>query len=449
MAAGVGSAPRAPQACARCPMRLVDVMVSLLRLAAVTLLVPDPQAQTGAASLAAPQAGPQLLPQTSTPRLTTTTVHAPGYRSVWGGAGLRVTEGWGYMDQNILQVHGPNGAPVVIFAALFFPCDTADRNATWLLYCATVWRSSDGAQSPTLQLGTVPQHVAVEAYQPPMLFHFNATLLIARWAQQSTGSCVTLSSIPCAWESQAGVRSGWRAEDAFAVPTGSLNYLGGAMDRNGGITIAGWLDLDGPSKSTLGVLHATLQPGGQWRFGELSHAGPIFESADFQPLYPQLTHTKMGDLFILTTLNSDARCPSSTRPGHINMGAMYRQLRLYRGTRREVPESGGAGLGAGSWALGAGRSRNCGATRHQTQRRTHTSTGTPACSTLRDFLTTSWMMTCMVGYCTRALSRGQPGRPQQHASRCQHDVAAGVRVSSAYRPHSCGDDQRRSQPCGV
>ena len=59
-----------------------------------------------------------------------------------------------------------------------------------------------------------------------------------------------------------------------------------------------------------------------------------YESVDFQPLYPQLTHTKKaGGLVILATLNSDAPCPSSTRPGHINMGAMYRQLRLYRGVR--------------------------------------------------------------------------------------------------------------------
>jgi len=262
------------------------------------------------------------------PNLTTTLVRAPGFGGV-GGTGLRVTEGWGYMDQNILQVPmaGAGGGPAVVYAALFFPCNATNPNSTWLLYCATVWRSSDGAQSPTLRLGAVAGHTASEAYQPPMLFHHNGTLLIARWAQESSGSMVALSSLPCEW----GQRP-WRAEDAFAVPTGSLNYLGGAMDSQGGITVSGMLELAGPAKSTLGVVHATLR-GGRWSWGALSHAGPIYESVDFQPLYPQLTHTKAGGLVILVTLNSDAPCPSSTRPGHINMGAMYRQLRLYRGVR--------------------------------------------------------------------------------------------------------------------
>ena len=44
----------------------------------------------------------------------------------------------------------------------------------------------------------------------------------------------------------------------------SFNYLGGAMSSvTGGITVAGMLELDGPGKSALGVLHAAqiLPPG--------------------------------------------------------------------------------------------------------------------------------------------------------------------------------------------
>ena len=36
-------------------------------------------------------------------------------------------------------------------------------------------------------------------------------------------------------------------------------------------------------------------------------------------------------MHILAAINSDAPCPTSTRPGHVNMGAMYRQLRYYVG----------------------------------------------------------------------------------------------------------------------
>ena len=93
------------------------------------------------------------------------------------------------------------------------------------------------------------------------------------------------------------------------------------------------LELNGPKKSTLGVLHAAIDQNnaGKWKWGVMTHAGPIYTSVDFQPLYPQLSHAADGSLHILATLNSDAPCPSSTRPGHINMGAMYRQLRYYVG----------------------------------------------------------------------------------------------------------------------
>lgn len=115
---------------------------------------------------------------------------------------------------------------------------------------------------------------------------------------------------------------------------GCFNYLGGAMDSaTGRITVAGMLELAGPGKSTLGVLHATLNSDGTgWAWGTMLHAGPVYHSVDFQPLYPQLTYAN-GSLHILATINSDAPCSSSTRPGHVNMGAMYRQLRYYIGHR--------------------------------------------------------------------------------------------------------------------
>ena len=123
-------------------------------------------------------------------------------------------------------------------------------------------------------------------------------------------------------------------QDSYTVANGgSFNYLGGALDSaTGKISVAGMLELDGPQKSTLGVLHAAIDSdGGGWRWDTMTHAGPVYTSVDFQPLYPQLTYAMDGSLHILATVNSDAPCPSSTRPGHINMGAMYRQLRYYVG----------------------------------------------------------------------------------------------------------------------
>ena len=71
----------------------------------------------------------------------------------------------------------------------------------------------------------------------------------------------------------------------------SFNYLGGAMSSvTGGITVAGMLELDGPGKSALGVLHASLsRDGSGWKWGAMLHAGPVYSSVDFQPLYPQVS----------------------------------------------------------------------------------------------------------------------------------------------------------------
>jgi len=154
------------------------------------------------------------------------------------GSGLRVTEGWGYMDQNVLHVHPAAAADggdrtTLTYSALFFPCEAANPTSPWLLYCVRVWRSSDGAQSPVLRLGGPSS--PLEAYQPPMLFHHNGTLLVANWAQGSSGSLVLLSSLSAErWDSRDSGAS-WALQDSFAVDRGSsFNYLGGAMDPNGG-----------------------------------------------------------------------------------------------------------------------------------------------------------------------------------------------------------------------
>jgi hypothetical protein len=116
-----------------------------------------------AAAAAASATPPRIQPTTATgavnraaaggPVATITHVHANGWAAK-PGSGIRVTEGWGYMDQNVLHIRNDhNGETTVTYAALFFPCDAADPTSKWLLYCTRVWRSSDGAQSPVLQLG--------------------------------------------------------------------------------------------------------------------------------------------------------------------------------------------------------------------------------------------------------------------------------------------------------
>ncbi len=303
-------------------------------------------------------------------------VHAPGWNATPAGSGLRVTEGWGYMDPNVLHVRQSAAGGGVTFGTIFFPCNAAQPSSKWLLYCAKIWRSSDGAQSPVLALGGPAPASELEAYQPPMLFFHNDTLLVANWAQTSAGSEVLLSSLsadgewggsgggtwqvsriapPCFTPHQAllalssidlvayGVELAWYSDSdlplqlqaRYSVTAGaSFNYLGGAMNsQTGGIAVAGMLELDGPRKSTLGVLHASIkQDGSGWEWGTMMHAGPVYGSVDFQPLYPQVAFAEDGSLHILTTINSDAPCPSSNRPGHVNMGAMYRQLRYYIGT---------------------------------------------------------------------------------------------------------------------
>ena len=139
-------------------------------------------------------------------------VLAPGWNASTAGSGLRVTEGWGYMDPNVLHVQR-TGAPaggVTVFGTLFYPCDAAEPSAKWLLYCARIWRSSDGAQSPVLALGGGTSG-RVEAYQPPMLFFHNGTLLVANWALTSAGSQVLLSSLSADgdWSGDGGA-TGWQ-----------------------------------------------------------------------------------------------------------------------------------------------------------------------------------------------------------------------------------------------
>ena len=134
-------------------------------------------------------------------------VLAPGWNATPAGSGLRVTEGWGYMDPNVLHVQRmAPGSGVTVFGTVFYPCDAAEPSSKWLLYCARIWRSSDGAQSPVLALGGTS---GVEAYQPPMLFFHNGTLLVANWALTSAGSQVLLSSISADGD-WGGAGGGWQ-----------------------------------------------------------------------------------------------------------------------------------------------------------------------------------------------------------------------------------------------
>ena len=51
--------------------------------------------------------------------ISTREIHADGWDARTAGTGLRVTEGWGYMDQNVLHVSV--GGIYVTYGALFFP----------------------------------------------------------------------------------------------------------------------------------------------------------------------------------------------------------------------------------------------------------------------------------------------------------------------------------------
>ena len=273
-------------------------------------------------------------------------VDAPGWNAASTAdtvAGLKVTLGWGYMDSNLLAVVDDTGGPT-FYGTLFFPCDIADK--TKLFYCARVWRSSDNATTPTLQLGgggslKFPASLgnSTEAYQPPMLFRHAGVLLLAFWTQLRSGSALGLASIDriasfthhaADMASPAGGDQ-WKLEGLLSDFEGSFNYLGGAMDQHGGITVAGYHQI-GNTHSTLGVAHAAFSSSQQaWSWGALQSAGPTYTDLFFQPLYPQVVHTADGGVHMFATLNSDAPCANSSRPGHVNMGAMYRQLRYYEG----------------------------------------------------------------------------------------------------------------------
>ena len=67
-----------------------------------------------------------------------------------------------FLHASRLRIPAADGGPAVVYAALFFPCTATNPNSTWLLYCAAVWRSSDGAQSPTL-----PRSGAASSQPPP------------------------------------------------------------------------------------------------------------------------------------------------------------------------------------------------------------------------------------------------------------------------------------------
>jgi hypothetical protein len=193
-----------------------------------------------------------------------------------------VPAGWGMMSPQVIQDGDTTYVPMLR------GCDDDPASA-----CMDVMR--DGATSISarpLRLGDDTQAVS---YQPPNLFLFERSVVSVSWHladgvhSRIAVDVLDLDSPERAWRRSARIEA-------------HLNYLGGAMSRDGVIFIAGWTGANDNTLSMLRIAPPYSQIDGPQTVADYN--GRL----QFQPLYPHVLVRDDGSISVLSTLENGIAC---------------------------------------------------------------------------------------------------------------------------------------------
>lgn len=121
-------------------------------------------------------------------RVENITTHNTPFSTDSASYDYSVPLGWGVMDPSITIDQNGNW-----YASLYYPCNSSQRQ----VYCVRILKNG-ATQSPEYRFDTYVLHGAItHAYQPPILFYFDNSLMLAHWAIKPC--CDSFSSAHSYW----------------------------------------------------------------------------------------------------------------------------------------------------------------------------------------------------------------------------------------------------------
>lgn len=203
--------------------------------------------------------------------------------------------GWGYMDPMVVVKGNDFYVPILI------PCDDTS-SATRKVYCLYISKNGSSLLSQSaLRLGAGGGDTPLESFQPPSIFLNGNLLLVGYWYQdQNNVSSYALDGIDV-----TSPNPGWSRYATHKTTSGTFNYTGAAMGRDGTIYVAGALDTT--SQKSLNLIR--IQP--PYTAFEGPQTVYSYSGTSYWSLYPHVVVTDTNEVHVLFNLYNGNICPSA------------------------------------------------------------------------------------------------------------------------------------------